>query len=82
MITVPAVGINELLSEVLAEEGLINVLKIDVEGAESRMLQAIDSSLLSRISCIHAEIGRRHTAPVLDGFRRQDFGTIHTYTQV
>jgi len=82
VITVPCLGVNELLQQVLDAEGFIDVLKIDPEGAEFRTLGAIDPYFLPRIGRIHAEIGDEHIYPQLDGFRHQNFRTIRTFTRV
>ena len=54
-IEVPAVSINEVLRSVLERAPEIDILKIDVEGLEVRLVQAIDTDLRGRIRRIYIE---------------------------
>ena len=54
-IEVEAVGINEILSEVMHECGKIDVLKIDVEGLEGVLLDSIEPQIFSKIGVILVE---------------------------
>jgi FkbM family methyltransferase len=66
-ITVPSVGINELLEEVLESAPAIDVLKIDTEGTELEILRATRPALLRRVRTAYLEVDQRpSTAP--DGF--------------
>jgi FkbM family methyltransferase len=47
--------INDVLTEVLAREAQIDILKIDTEGAELRTLRAIRPDILERIKRIYIE---------------------------
>lgn len=47
--SVPALGIEEFLERVLAEEGFVDVLKIDTEGNEKDLVAAIPVNQLLRI---------------------------------
>ncbi len=60
--------IDDVLREVLEQEGQIDVLKLDTEGVEARTLAAASPELLSRIGVIFAEdiAGEIHPPP---GFR-------------
>ena len=60
--------IDDVLREVLEEEGRIDVLKLDTEGVEGRTLASASPELLSRVGVIFAEdiAGEIHPPP---GFR-------------
>jgi FkbM family methyltransferase len=60
-IRAPAVGVNEALGATLAAHGVIDVLKIDIEGAEERVLEAVDPRYLARIRTIYLEAGEDTT---------------------
>ena len=45
-----------MLREVLAKHDFIDILKIDIEGAELEVLQAIDPDILKRINTLYFEI--------------------------
>lgn len=48
--------INDILSSILEKEQKIDILKIDTEGTELRIIKAIDQDLLSRIDSIYFEM--------------------------
>jgi FkbM family methyltransferase len=54
-ITVRCVHVNDVLGEVVAQCGEIDVLKIDTEGAEEATVRAIRPDLLDRIRAIYLE---------------------------
>lgn len=54
-ITVPCRAIADVLDEVLAEHGRIDLLKIDTEGAEARTLAAIRPDQAERIAAVAVE---------------------------
>ncbi len=60
--------IDDVLREVLEEEGTIDVLKLDTEGVEARTLAAASPELLSRVGVIFAEDFAREIHPP-PGFR-------------
>jgi len=51
-ITVPAVGIGELLDRVLSEVSVIDLVKIDTEGTEEALVAAVPAGLRSRIRAV------------------------------
>jgi FkbM family methyltransferase len=51
-IEVPCRHINDVLAEVLASEGRIDLLKIDTEGMEDRTVAAIDGELLEQVRVV------------------------------
>jgi FkbM family methyltransferase len=54
-IKVRCLSINEVLAEVLQREGEIDLLKLDIEGAEEDTVAAIDEQYLRSIRVIHYE---------------------------
>src|SRR5919197_2921327 len=66
-IVVASLGINEVLAEVLESTGRIDVLKVDTEGTELELLEAIHPDLLRRVGALYLETGRR-AVPGLEGF--------------
>ena len=58
-IEVACISINDVLERVLAREGRIDILKIDIEGAELDTVAAIRPELLDRIHTIYFETAAR-----------------------
>ena len=58
-IEVECVGINELLEEVLGSVPAVDVLKIDTEGTELMLFQAIRPELLESVRAVYLEVERR-----------------------
>lgn len=54
-IEVNCLPINDVLREIVAEEGTIDILKIDTEGVELRIARAIEKESLTRIRKIYLE---------------------------
>jgi FkbM family methyltransferase len=54
-ITVPCRHVMEILEEVLGRHGVIDCLKIDTEGTETRILKAIDPECWKYIRCVNVE---------------------------
>ena len=74
-IEVSAVSINEVLRSVLESVPEIDILKIDVEGLEVRLVEAIDPDLRGRIRRIYIEASPEH--PVLpDWFSQRSHGGV------
>jgi FkbM family methyltransferase len=63
-IEVPAVGIGDVLEEVLAQAGRIDVLKIDTEGTELELLGVLRPDLLARVGSVYLETDRRSPPPL------------------
>ena len=59
--------INAVLEDALETWDAIDLLKLDVEGMEARLLDAIRPDLLRRIRTLYVE-GRRGSLPLPDGF--------------
>jgi FkbM family methyltransferase len=56
-VQVRCIAINEALGEILRREAAIDVVKIDVEGLEVDLVEAIRPELLARIGIIYYETG-------------------------
>jgi FkbM family methyltransferase len=54
-IEVPCREINDLLEEVIAASGRIDILKVDTEGLEERTVRAIKPSCMHEISVVYLE---------------------------
>lgn len=72
-ITVECTDVNALLADVLDEVKEIDVLKLDIEGLELGVLQAIDRTLLQRIRLIYLEWQERNLQLVPDLFDAEFF---------
>lgn len=59
-------GAEAVMADILAREGTIDLLKLDIEGQEKPVLASLSPLTLSRIRCIAAEIDA--PAPALSGF--------------
>lgn len=55
LVTVDCLSINQVLSEILAKEESIDILKIDTEGVEIKTVEAIDHTLIKKIKKIYIE---------------------------
>ena len=54
-VEVECLHIMDVLEDILSQHGHIDILKLDCEGHEGRILQAIDDSIWSRIGCINVD---------------------------
>ena len=63
IIKVKVASANQLLEEVLGETGYVDIVKIDVEGYENRILNHFKTKVLSRIDHIYAETGDGQKIP-------------------
>lgn len=68
--------VNGVLADVLAQSGVreIDVLKVDIEGYEAKVVRAISPEHLRKIRLIVAEIG--DDAPDLPGFAKVRYGSV------
>jgi FkbM family methyltransferase len=73
-ISVRAREVNAVLEEVLSEAGEIDVLKVDIEGLEQRVVEAIRPDLLERIRTIYVEAGEGEPDLQSGAFDRQRRG--------
>lgn len=71
-LTVTCEAIADALAAVIAEEGAIDLLKVDTEGSEEALLAAVPDALLARIGSVVYELHgyvRRISGPALVGER-------------
>lgn len=54
-IEVQCLGINDVLKTILAQEGAIDILKVDSEGVELRTVRTIKPEYAGQIACIYLE---------------------------
>ena len=69
---------EEVISKILAKEGHIDVLKIDVEGLEVAIIQSLSSDSLKRIDRIYAETIYPENLP---GFQKEQYGGIVRFSK-
>ena len=70
---------NHVLSEVLEKHQSIDIVKIDVEGYENKILSSIKSEILSRINRIYAET---EGSQEISGFSRERYGGLTRYYRI
>ena len=70
---------EEVISKILAKEGHIDILKIDVEGLEVALIQSLSSENLKRIDRIYAETIYPDNLP---GFQKEQYGGIVRFSKV
>jgi len=75
-INVPVRNAAGILNEILETHERIDILKIDVEGLENDILSALPPEILDKIDRIYAET---ESAPVLPGFKKEQYGAISRY---
>ena len=79
VITVKVLLANHVLSEVLEKHQSIDIVKIDVEGYENKILSSIKSEILSRINRIYAET---EGSQEISGFSRERYGGLTRYYRI
>lgn len=73
-IEVECLSIGSVLADVLAKEEFIDILKLDIEGAELRTIDAIDPAMAARIRAIYLEASP--SRPLLpDLFEQRQYGS-------
>lgn len=70
---------NQVLGDILARHGTIDLLKIDVEGQERSILDSLRADTLQRIRSIAVELSGE--PPQLDGFAVHKQGGVVTYSR-
>lgn len=76
-IAVNCLEINAVLEKILAQEGMIDILKIDTEGNENILLRAIDPKFYGKIKKIYVESNHSVDLP---GHTMSKRGQIFAYT--
>ena len=64
---------EELISEILEKEGHIDILKIDVEGLETAIIDSLSAESLKKIHRIYAETKYPGDLP---GFKKEQYGEV------
>jgi len=64
---------EEVISEILEKEGHIDILKIDVEGLETAIIESLSSDSLKKIDRIYAETIYPGNLP---GFKKEQYGEV------
>jgi FkbM family methyltransferase len=68
---VSCVHIDSVLEAALADWGAVDLLKIDVEGMEARLLEVARPELLRRVGTVYVE-GRRRELPLPAGLEARE----------
>tara|TARA_B100000315_G_C14475833_1_gene540572 strand:- start:156 stop:929 length:774 start_codon:yes stop_codon:yes gene_type:complete len=76
IITVDVVSANQVLDEVLSQHNVIDIVKIDVEGYENKILGSLRGDCTSRINRIYAETEEDQEIP---GFSSERYGGLIRY---
>ena len=79
IITVNVVSANKILDEILTQQKCADIVKIDVEGYENKILNSITGENLSRIDRIYAET--TDSQEIL-GFSSESYGGLTRYYRI
>ena len=79
LITVECMSINQVLKEIVANNGNVDIIKIDTEGSEFDIVSAIDEQYQPVVETIYAE---SQDEPSLPGFRTDKFKTVYRLIRV
>jgi FkbM family methyltransferase len=81
-ITVQSRNINSVLDDILSQHQRIDIIKIDIEGVEEKVINAIDAKYLDKINTIYVESGDAPISPanLKDRFIRSTNGGISKFT--
>jgi FkbM family methyltransferase len=80
-ITVTCQNINSVLEEIIGKEGIVDVLKIDIEGVEITVVKAIREDLLCCIRYIYLEADPKED--LLPGkFSQKQYGSVCQLTNI
>ena len=77
--TVNVVSANKVLDEILTQQKCADIVKIDVEGYENKILDSIKRENLSRIDRIYAET--KDDQEIL-GFSSESYGGLTRYYRI
>ncbi len=76
IVSVDVVSANECLVKILNLHKSVDILKIDVEGYENKILTSLKTTILSRIGCIYIETADNQKIP---GFSSRSSSGLTTY---
>lgn len=79
MIQVKVVMANQVLEDVLARHGFIDIVKIDVEGYENKILSHLKTEAISQVSRIYAETENDQKMP---GFSSERYSGLTRYYRI
>jgi len=79
IVSVDVVSANQYLVKILNLHRAVDILKIDVEGYENKILSNLKTAILSRIGCIYAETADNQKIP---GFSSRSSSGLTTYYQI
>jgi len=79
IMTVNVVSANKVLDEILTQQKCADIVKIDVEGYENKILNSITSEVLSRIDRIYAET---EDSQEILGFFSESYGGLTRYYRI
>ena len=81
----PSLSASMALSNIIEHNGDISILKIDIEGAETEVLESLPAHILARIGSIYAEnspLDPSYREVHLEGFRAEHVGGIWCYERL
>lgn len=70
---------NKILEKILTQHEFIDILKIDIEGYENKILNHLKAEVLSRIRCIYAETSNN---PEISGFSYERYSGLARYYRI
>ena len=76
---VNVVSANKILDEILTQQKYADIVKIDVEGYENKILGTLKEEALARIERIYAETNNSQNLP---GFSRERYGGVIRYYRI
>ena len=79
MIQVKVVMANQVLEDVLARHGFVDIVKIDVEGYENKILSHLKTEAISQVSRIYAETENDKKMP---GFSSERYSGLTRYYRI
>ena len=79
VIKVNVASANQLLEEILGKHKSVDIVKIDVEGYENKILSHLKIDILVRMRRIYAEMEGDHEIP---GFFSERYGGIRKYYRI
>ena len=81
----PSLSASTALARIIEDKGDISILKIDIEGAETEVLESLSPHVLARIRRVYAEnspLDASYREVHLDGFRAEHVGGIWCYDRL
>jgi FkbM family methyltransferase len=79
VLSVKVLAVNQTLNKILSNHKLVDVVKIDIEGYENKILGRLKAETLARIERIYAETNSDQN---LSGFSRERYGGVVRYYRI